>query len=87
MRQLRQDHTTLQLRQDLLISKTCFSLVKKEKLLHIFHQNPLLAGVSELTLKVQETKIAEFSNSVRLDEVAHNNEPPHLDLHCLPPSL
>ena len=28
------------------------------------------------------TKIAEFANSVDLDEVAHN-EPPHLDLHCL----
>ena len=33
-----------------------------------------------------ETKIAEFANSVDLDEVAHN-EPPHLDLHCLPSSL
>ena len=32
------------------------------------------------------TKIAEFANSVDLDEVAHN-EPPHLDLHCLLPSL
>ena len=31
-------------------------------------------------------KIAEFSNRVDLDEVAHN-EPPHLDLHCLPSSL
>ena len=29
------------------------------------------------------TKIAEFVNRVDLDEVAHN-EPPHLDLHCLP---
>ena len=28
----------------------------------------------------------EFSNSVDLDEVAHN-EPLHLDLHCLPSSL
>ena len=35
-----------------------------------------------LTLKVPETKIAEFANSIDLDEVAHN-EPPHLDLHCL----
>ena len=33
-----------------------------------------------------ETKIAKFANSVDLDEVAHN-EPPHLDLHCLPSSL
>ena len=30
-----------------------------------------------------EMKIAEFANSIDLDEVAHN-EPPHLDLHCLP---
>ena len=28
-------------------------------------------------------KIDEFANSVDLDEVAHN-EPPHLELHCLP---
>ena len=27
--------------------------------------------------------MAEFANGVDLDEVAHN-EPPHLDLHCLP---
>ena len=33
-----------------------------------------------------ETKIAEFENSLDLDEVAHD-EPPHLDLHCLPFSL
>ena len=33
-----------------------------------------------------QTKLAEFANSVDLDEVAHN-EPPHLDLHCLPSSL
>ena len=39
-----------------------------------------------LTLSVPEAKIAEFANSVDLDEVAHN-EPPHLDLHCLPSSL
>ena len=31
-------------------------------------------------------KIDEFANSVDPDEVAHN-EPPHLDLHCLPSSL
>ena len=31
-------------------------------------------------------KIAEFANSLDLDEVAQN-EPPHLDLHCLPSSL
>ena len=27
--------------------------------------------------------IAEFENSVDLDEVAHN-EPPHLDIRCFP---
>ena len=36
-----------------------------------------------LTLSVTETKIAEFANSVDLDDVAHH-EPHHLDLHCLP---
>ena len=35
------------------------------------------------TLSVTETNMAEFANSVDLDEVAHN-EPPYLDLHCLP---
>ena len=30
--------------------------------------------------------MAEFANSVDLDEVAHN-EPPHQDLHCLSSSL
>ena len=41
---------------------------------------------SSLTLSLPETQIAEFANRVDLDEVAHN-EPPHLDLHCLPSSL
>ena len=31
-------------------------------------------------------KIAEFANSIDLDEVAHK-EPSHQDLHCLPSSL
>ena len=31
-------------------------------------------------------EIAEFANSLDLVEVAHN-EPPHLDLHCLPTGL
>ena len=35
---------------------------------------------------VPEMQIAEFANSVDLDEVAHN-ELSHLDLHCLPSSL
>ena len=39
-----------------------------------------------LTRPLLETEIAEFANSVDLDEVAHD-EPPHLDLHCLPSSL
>ena len=39
-----------------------------------------------LILWVPETKIAEFANSVDLDEVAHD-EPPHLGLHCLSSSL
>ena len=39
-----------------------------------------------LTLSVPETKIAEFANSIDVEEVAHY-EPPHLDLHCLPSSL
>ena len=30
--------------------------------------------------------MAEFANSVDLEEVAHY-EPPHLDLHCLPFNL
>ena len=34
------------------------------------------------TLQLPEIKIAEFANSVDLDEVAHD-EPPHLDLYCL----
>ena len=38
-----------------------------------------------LTLLVPETKIAEFANSVDLDEVAYHE--PNLDLHCLPSSL
>ena len=39
-----------------------------------------------LTLKVPDTKLAEFADSVDLDEVAHH-EPPHIDLHCLLSSL
>ena len=32
-------------------------------------------------------KTVEFANSIDPDEVAHQNEPPHQDLHCLPFSL
>ena len=47
----------------------------------VFH---ILEGlVNSLTTR---DEIAEFANSVDLDEVTHN-EPPHLDLHCLPSSL
>ena len=42
--------------------------------------------VDSSTLKVPGTQIAEFANSVDLDEVAHT-ESPHLDLCCLPSSL
>ena len=35
---------------------------------------------------VPETKIAEFANSVDVDEVAHNKPPP-IDLHCFASSL
>ena len=33
-----------------------------------------------------EVRIVEFASSVDLAEVAQD-EPPHLDLHCLPSSL
>ena len=39
-----------------------------------------------LTLLSTRDEIAEFANSVDLEEVVHN-EPPHLDLHCLPSRL
>ena len=42
--------------------------------------------VYSYTPLVPEMKIAEFANSLGLDEVAHN-EPPYQDLHCLPSSL
>ena len=37
-------------------------------------------------LRFRDANTAEFANSVDLDEVAHN-EPPHLELHCLPSCL
>ena len=46
----------------------------------------MIAYLDTLTLYLPVTKIAEFANSVDLDEVAHN-EPPHQDIHCLPSSL
>ena len=53
--------------------------------LSFFFCFPSQLGIS-LTLLVPETKIAEFANSVDLDEVAHY-EPPYLDLHCLSSNL
>ena len=47
---------------------------------------PIFLCFECLTFYVAEAKEAEFANSADLDEVAHN-EPPHLDLHCLPISL
>ena len=38
------------------------------------------------TLKGSNTTIAEFANGVDPDKMAHN-EPSHLDLQCLLPSL
>ena len=39
-----------------------------------------------VTLKAPNTTIAEFTNTVDPDEMAHN-ELSHLDLQCLPSSL
>ena len=46
-------------------------------------EEALLICLLLLNSLVLKTKIAEFANSVDLDEMAHN-EPPHLDLHFLP---
>ena len=43
-------------------------------------------SIEMFVLTLLEVKIAKFANRVDLDEVALN-EPPHLDLHCLPSSL
>ena len=37
-----------------------------------------------LTTNVLIIKIIDFGNIVDSDEVAHHDEPPHLDLQCLP---
>ena len=42
--------------------------------------------IAVLTLYEPEKKIAEFANSIDLDEVAPY-EPPQLELHCVPSSL
>ena len=53
-------------------------------------RNGDLAGLKKfrekLTHKAANTTISEFANTVDPDERAHN-EPPHLDLQCLPSSL
>ena len=68
---------------------------KKNRYAEISSPSPLVKGVefvrciqndTYIKCMISVTKIAEFANSVDLDEVAHN-EPPHLDLHCLPSSL
>ena len=46
----------------------------------------VIASVVLKSLNDQKAKIVEFANSVDPDEVAHN-EPPHLDLQCLPSCL
>ena len=54
----------------------------------INYRNMLTRKKSELmnsTLKIR-SKVTEFANSIDPDEVAHN-EPPHLDLDCLPSNL
>ena len=52
----------------------------------MFGTRVTLTSAAVLTLEVPETKTAGFSNSIDLDEVAHN-EPPHQNLRCLPSSL
>ena len=54
----------------------------------VFWCSPVCDSAETLVLPLTntETNIAEFANSVDLDEVAHN-EPPHLDLLCLSSSL
>ena len=49
-------------------------------------RNSFQCHMSVKCSSTRDANIAEFANSVDLDEVAHN-EPLHLDLHCLPSSL
>ena len=51
--------------------------IRNKKYKRFYQENKLIA------LKAPKAKLVGFANSVDLDEVAHN-EPPHLDLHCLP---
>ena len=45
----------------------------------------IMTSVS-LTIKAGNMKITEFANSIDLYEAAYN-EPPHIELDCLPYSL
>ena len=47
----------------------------------LFGQNP-----KNTKVKLSETKVAEFANSIDPDETAHY-EPSHLDIRCLSSSL
>ena len=53
------------------------------KMFHSNYTRHQKIGLNSLTTR---DLTAEFGNSVDLDEVAYN-EPPHLDLHCLPSHL
>ena len=48
--------------------------------------NVLLLKERICSNSIDYQKIAAFANSIDLDEVTHN-EPPHLDLCCLPSGL
>ena len=53
------------------------------RVVHTPHHN-FLGNI--LLFKYQEKKLAETANSIHLDAVVRN-EPPHLDIHCLPSTL
>ena len=66
----------------------CFNLANQghndETMVKILQQYLTIKSIKCIMLT--ELKIAEFANSVDLDEVAHN-EPPLLDLQYLPSNL
>ena len=64
-------------------SNQCFATRVYAICWQLKYHNTIYYEVHEpLTLYVPESKMAEFANSVDLDQVAHN-EQPHQDLHCL----
>ena len=65
--------------------KNCFLLKDNLTILDLKINKGLLIK-NILTYNSPKMKILEFANSIDPDEVAHD-EPPHLDLHCLPCSL